>query len=56
MMKTLGENDGEALLKRLDRLAEEGVAAGAHILHDLVEHTGVAIDGKKPSNMFLDRC
>jgi hypothetical protein len=59
MMKMVGENDIEALLKRLDRLTqEEGVAAGAQILedvHHLVEHTRVAIDGKKPSNMFFDR-
>jgi hypothetical protein len=59
-MKLLGENDIESLLKRLDRLTqEEGVAAGAQILedvHHLLEHTRVAIDGKGPSNMFLDRC
>jgi len=57
MMKILGENDIETLLKRLDRLTqEEGVAAGAQILHHLVEHTGVAIDGTKSSNVFFDRC
>jgi len=59
-MKMLGENDIEALLKRFDRLTqEEGVATGAQILedmHHLVEHTKVAIDGTKSSNMFFDRC
>jgi uncharacterized protein related to proFAR isomerase len=59
MMKILGENDIEDLLKRLDRLTqEEVVAAGAQILedvHHLVEHTRVAIDGKKSSNVFSDR-
>jgi len=59
-MQMLGENDIEALLKRLDRLTqEEGVAASAQILgdvHDLVQHKRVVIDGKKSSNMSLDRC
>ena len=60
MMKVIGENVIEDLLKRLDRLTqEEGVAAGAQLLggmHDLVQHTRVAIDGTKPFNMFLGRC
>jgi len=56
-MKFIGENDIEALLKRLDRLTqEEGVAAGAQILHELVQRPGGAIDGMKPFNVFLDRC
>ena len=57
MMKIIGEDDIEALLKRLDRLTqEEGVATGAQILHELVQRPGGAIDGMKPFNMFLDRC
>ena len=60
MMKIIGEDDIEALLKRLDRLTqEEGVATGAQLLggmHDLVQHTIVGIGGMKPFNMFLDRC
>jgi len=57
MMKIIGENDIEALLKRLDRLTqEEGVATGAQILHDFVQYTRGAIDGMKPFIMFLDRC
>ena len=70
MMKMLGENDIEAHLERLNRLTqEEGVAAGAQTLegvnhlvvvvedvHRLVEHTRVAIDGTKSSDMFFDRC
>jgi len=60
MMKIIGEDDIETLLKRLDRLTqEEGVAAGAQLLggmHDLVQHTIVGIDGMKPFNIFLDRC
>jgi signal recognition particle GTPase len=60
MMKMLGENDIESLLKRLDRLTqEEDVAAGAQTLQGvqhLLEHTKVAIDGTISSNMFFDRC
>jgi len=60
MMKIIGEDDIEALLKRLDRLTqEEGVAADAQLLggmHYLVQHTRVAIDSMKPFHMFLDRC
>ncbi len=57
MMKLLGENDIEALQKRLDRLLqEEGVTATAQIMHNLSEHRRVAIDGTKSSNMFFDRC
>ena len=60
MMKMVGENDIEALLKRLDRLTqEEDVAAGAQTLQGvqrLVEHARVAIDGAKSSIMFFDRC
>jgi len=56
-MKIIGENDIEALLKRLDRLTqEEGVAASAQILHELVQCLGGAIDGMKLFNMFLGRC
>jgi len=57
MMKIIGEDNIEALLKRLDRLTqEEGVAASAQILHDLVQHPRGAMDGMKPFNMFLNRC
>ena len=60
MMKMVGENDIESLLKRLDRLTqEEDVAAGAQTLQGvqrLVEHARVAIDGTKSSNTFCDRC
>jgi hypothetical protein len=60
MLKMLGENDIESLLKRLDRLTqEEDVAAGAQTLqgvHHLVEHARVAIDGMKSTDMFFDRC
>jgi hypothetical protein len=70
MMKMVGENDIEAYFERLNRLTqEEGVSAGAQTLegvnhlivavedvHRLVEHTRVAIDGTKSSNMFFDRC
>ena len=56
----VGESDIEALLKRLDRLTqEEDVAAGAQtleVVHHLVEHTRVAIDGTTSSDMFFDRC
>ena len=56
-MKFIGENDIEALLKRLDRLTqEEGVAAGAQILHELVQHPRGVINGMKPFNMVLDGC
>jgi len=57
MMKIIGEDDIEALLKRLDRLTqEEGVAAGAQILHELVQHPRGVVNGMKPFNMFLDGC
>jgi len=58
-MKIIGEDDIEALLKRLDRLTqEEGVAAGAQLLggmHDLIQHTRGAI-GMNPFNIFFGRC
>ena len=50
--KLLGEDDIEAVLQRLDRLTlDEARATGGQILevvHGLVQHTRIVLDGKKP--------
>jgi hypothetical protein len=58
--KILGENDIEAVLQRLDRLTlDEARATGAQtlqVVHGLVQHRRVVLDGKKSvPTMFVAR-
>jgi hypothetical protein len=57
MKKFRGENDIEATLRRLDRLTLDEVRATTaqtlEVVHGLVRHRRVVMDGEKFSPIFL---
>ena len=60
MKKIIGDNDIEAVLRRLDRLTlDEARAAGVQtleVVHGLVKHRRVVLDGEKPILTGFDVC